>query len=530
MNCFERKIRIYRAYLAFLCLCFVPVWVGCKKVPPKAGNFLVKVKVVDNEQQHFPNAIVKINDKKIGITNDFGTFLGSFKGKVGQVIRIKVVGPGEDNFMIVDNRLRIRKNKAGRFETIPVQIEAFLRTPDIEEKPPKEKKAYKLSISSNAPNTKLIVLREDKLLKTDKCGPGKPFFWSIVLKRDEAPIKTLKIVAELTDTTKKRFKKTKIVRFAKFSQKRKSAQMKFFFQKKPSKSLSSIRKRPPPGKKKRAKEKKQIKERRTPKRPKLRRNQRLVSLMASRGTRFFVLGENKRSLGKVVGGTLQLVMTIGSFQRIRAVLPSGERRERVVEITKGREALIVRFSKGGALCDLPTIEGQLQKRRRLSESEFQCLRGVSRQSKKYFLAQILLARGYCLKRKFSMGKGVLKEMYKNRATRYDPYKALYMGIAFGSCKSFNDSIRVLGFAERLSNRFSVSDRYRNKKALYLAMADVYERRYYLKRDVIDLTRGLKKMERYAQHLRSSERRSFKKAQAEIKRLKKKITQVGDLGD
>jgi len=96
---------------------------------PKGGiikRFPIQAKVTTGTGKGLKGVIVELDGKRVGKTNAKGIFTGTFFGKVGAHIKIKVIGMGKDNWMQLKTRLRVRK-KGKQGAVIPVRIEAFLR-------------------------------------------------------------------------------------------------------------------------------------------------------------------------------------------------------------------------------------------------------------------------------------------------------------------------------------------------------------------------------------------------------------------
>jgi hypothetical protein len=105
---------------------------GCpgSKVPTH-GVFPIKVVALTSDKVGIPKAKVLINGKLLGQTDQFGTFVGTYPGKVREKIEIRVEGAGVDNFMTMSSRLNLRKTQHG-YTPSEVKVEAFLPQPTPE--------------------------------------------------------------------------------------------------------------------------------------------------------------------------------------------------------------------------------------------------------------------------------------------------------------------------------------------------------------------------------------------------------------
>lgn len=100
--------------LAFFLVAWSATILGCKgSSAPQVGVFPIKVVALTSDKVGIPKAKVSINNTMLGETDQFGTFVGTYRGKVQDKIRIKVEGAGQDNYMIMTSRLRLRKTAHG---------------------------------------------------------------------------------------------------------------------------------------------------------------------------------------------------------------------------------------------------------------------------------------------------------------------------------------------------------------------------------------------------------------------------------
>ena len=99
---------------------------GCPSKVPKEGHFPIKVIALTGDKVGIPGAKVSINKKYLGETDQFGTFVGRYRGKVKARVTIKVEGPGVNNVMVFTSRLRLKRTKLG-LTPREIKVEAFLR-------------------------------------------------------------------------------------------------------------------------------------------------------------------------------------------------------------------------------------------------------------------------------------------------------------------------------------------------------------------------------------------------------------------
>ncbi|MCK6510045.1 hypothetical protein L6R29_08775 [Myxococcota bacterium] len=259
---------------------------------------------------------------------------------------------------------------------------------------------------------------------------------------------------------------------------------------------------------------------------------RVVVLKASAGTAFSLKssegvdceGESLSKTGKA--GLIKVQMPAG-FVRVIAQFPDGAKSEKTFEVADGGGNMTVSFSQGGKRCNLDRIQAKIRNSIFLEEEEVACLRNVQKSNSQYFSAHTSLSRFYCHKRAYKNGISVLDELYKDPRNRFQPYPAMSLGIEYSRCKSYDRSLDLLRQAERTANRFAAADKYVNQKSLYKALAEVYERRYYSKKNITDLRRSLKSFERLGDILRGDDDdKSY--AQKNITRLKSLLSKRGGL--
>lgn len=259
---------------------------------------------------------------------------------------------------------------------------------------------------------------------------------------------------------------------------------------------------------------------------------RVVVLKASAGTAFSLKssegvdceGESLSKTGKA--GLIKVQMPTG-FVRVIAQFPDGAKSEKTFEVGDDGGNMTVSFSQGGKRCNLDRIQAKIRNSIFLEEEEVGCLRNVQKSNSQHFSAHTSLSRFYCHKRAYKNGISVLDELYKDPSNRFQPYPAMSLGIEYSRCKSYDRSLDLLRQAERTANRFASADKYVNQKSLYKALAEVYERRYYSKKNITDLRRSLKSFERLGDILRGDdEDKSY--AQKNITRLKSLLSKRGGL--
>ena len=255
------------------------------------------------------------------------------------------------------------------------------------------------------------------------------------------------------------------------------------------------------------------------------RRRRVVMLMAKPGTSFFLKGNCNESLGRAnKKGYIRVNMPKGSFQRVTAAFPGGGKSQKVIDVGSGSTALRVNVRSGGKKCNLTRIRKKIYNKIFLEPEEVKCLRDVKPKNSAYFASQLALARFYCQKKAYSNGSRSIDSLSRNARNRFNPYRALQMGMEYGRCKKFRKALSLLKQAERMRNRFRPADKYRNSKALYFAMADFYERKYYSTKSVVDIRQALKSWQRYGEIARDGSSRA--KAQKEAARLKGKLGGLG----
>lgn len=252
----------------------------------------------------------------------------------------------------------------------------------------------------------------------------------------------------------------------------------------------------------------------------------IVTLAASPGTTLLLIGDcNNEQLAKTGRkGRILVRMPVGSFQRVRAIFPSGAKITKVFEVK--RKGQSIRLVSGGKRCALLQIHKKVKNQIRLEREEVSCLTNVKKANPQYYASLLYLARYHCTKRRRSQGARVLNKIIRNPRNRFNPYRALQMGIELGRCKRYSPAIRLLKQAERLVNRIPPVDRYSNKKALYRSLSQIYEQRYYRQKNIVDLTRSLKLMERLQNIARSSDGATRSYAIKNVKRLKRLVAQRG----
>ncbi|MCB9638301.1 MAG: hypothetical protein H6727_05240 [Myxococcales bacterium] len=259
---------------------------------------------------------------------------------------------------------------------------------------------------------------------------------------------------------------------------------------------------------------------------------RVVLLKASAGTSFAIKSSEGQDCGEEAlpktgkTGMLKVQMPAG-FVRIIAIFGDGSKTEKTFEVSSGSGTMSVNFSRGGKRCNLKRIQAKIRNSIFLEEEEVACLRNVKKSNSQFFSAHTSLSRFYCHKRAYNNGKSVLDELYKDPRNRFQPYRAMSLGIEYSRCKSYDRALSLLRQAERTANRFAANDKYVNQKSLYKALTEVYERRYYAKKNITDLRRALKSVERLADIVRGDDSdKGF--AKKNIARLKSLLSRRGGL--
>lgn len=93
--------------------------------------FPLRVISLDSDRRPIAKAKVTVNNVALGETDDAGKFVGSYRTKLKDQIRLKVVGFGEDNYMVRNVTPRLQKAADGRVVPQEIVVEAFLRAPPI---------------------------------------------------------------------------------------------------------------------------------------------------------------------------------------------------------------------------------------------------------------------------------------------------------------------------------------------------------------------------------------------------------------
>ncbi|HAA53253.1 MAG TPA: hypothetical protein DCE42_00775 [Myxococcales bacterium] len=256
---------------------------------------------------------------------------------------------------------------------------------------------------------------------------------------------------------------------------------------------------------------------------------RIVMLKAPARTPFILKGEcNGENVGRAnKKGYLRVKMPVGTFQRVIAKMSTGSV-QKVFNVTKGSTAMTVRFVSAGKGCVLSRIRKKIRNKIFLEEEEVSCLRNVKKAHKEYFISHLYLGRFYCQKKAYTSGKSALMTLYRDPRNRYNPYRAMQMGLEYARCKDYRTSIRLLKQAERMRNRFSAADKYRNSKALFRGLGQVYEQRYYRGKNILDLRRSLASFRRLSEITRSGDGGAKRQALAEMARIKKLLSERGGL--
>lgn len=94
------------------------------KLVGKLHRFPIRVFALSPDRVGIAGSKVYIDGKYVGTTNKYGVYVGSFKGRPGEVIQVKVVGRGKDNEATLPARLRLKKR--GK-RPIPVKFHAYIR-------------------------------------------------------------------------------------------------------------------------------------------------------------------------------------------------------------------------------------------------------------------------------------------------------------------------------------------------------------------------------------------------------------------
>jgi hypothetical protein len=258
------------------------------------------------------------------------------------------------------------------------------------------------------------------------------------------------------------------------------------------------------------------------------RRKRVAVFVAPPKTTIILIGDcNNEQLAKTGrSGKLKVNMPGGTFQRVKAVFPGGASIKKVIEVPSARGSFTVRLRSGGKRCNLRRIHKKVKNGISLESEEVACLQNVKKANPQYFASLLSYARYQCTKRRRRSGASVLKKLSRDPSNRFNPYRALQMGIEFGRCRQYSWAIRMLKQAERLVARIPPVDRYANKTALYRSMSQMYEQRYYRKKNLVDLTRALKLMQRLKDISRSNDRNTRSFAGKEVARLKKLVAQRG----
>ncbi|HAA56292.1 MAG TPA: hypothetical protein DCE42_16125 [Myxococcales bacterium] len=90
--------------------------------------FPIKVTAQTAEHTKLPYVLVMVNENIVGTTNRLGVYYGSYRGKEGQRIKIRVQGIGKDNELLVTRTLSLRKTNFGKLPR-PIFVRAVLRKP-----------------------------------------------------------------------------------------------------------------------------------------------------------------------------------------------------------------------------------------------------------------------------------------------------------------------------------------------------------------------------------------------------------------
>ncbi len=261
------------------------------------------------------------------------------------------------------------------------------------------------------------------------------------------------------------------------------------------------------------------------------RRKRIVLLLAPPRTSFYLKGDCGESAGMAnKKGRLRVKMPVDSFQRVVATFANGTKREKIIEVKRGRSDLRISFNPVGKGCNLTRIMKKIQNKIFLEEEEVTCLRKVAKSNPQFFSAKLALSRFYCQKKAYLNGKKILDHLYRNPRNKFNPYNAMQMGIEYGRCKRYRRALYLLKSAVRMRNRFVPADKYRNSKALFKALATIYEQKYYKQKNLSDLRLAVKSYERLVEIIRAGDTGEMRWAKKELQRIKGILAQRGGLDE
>ncbi|MEM1010119.1 MAG: hypothetical protein AAGJ35_14075, partial [Myxococcota bacterium] len=129
---FGRWMRAWGRYALGLGLLGVVMLVSAcweSRQEKQKAMFAIKVMAWTSDKVGIPGAKVYIDGKLQGQTDALGIFVGAYAGEVGKKIRIRVQSLGQDNYIIVKERLRLVRTKRG-LKPYDIKVNAFLHPPD----------------------------------------------------------------------------------------------------------------------------------------------------------------------------------------------------------------------------------------------------------------------------------------------------------------------------------------------------------------------------------------------------------------
>jgi len=252
-------------------------------------------------------------------------------------------------------------------------------------------------------------------------------------------------------------------------------------------------------------------------------------LTATAGTTLRLKGDHCNvSLAKLrAGQVIEIKLPVGPFHRINATKGSLTQ-NKVFQVSSGSRPKKIHISMGSSGCNIATIMKDIQRGRSVSSSKLSCLTKINYGQPKHLDAHLSAAGYYCKKKRYPQGKMLLKKLTRYPKYKFRPYSAMKLGVYLGRCKDYRNALQMLRKVTRMTMRFSSRDRYRNTKALYRALAQLYEQSFYRTKNALDLTRAVKAQQRLVDIVRSSDRREKSRARKELKRYKKLAKEKGAL--
>jgi hypothetical protein len=257
---------------------------------------------------------------------------------------------------------------------------------------------------------------------------------------------------------------------------------------------------------------------------------RTIILKAKPQTRFVLKGECDEPLASTgKSGQIKVSMPTGTWQRVWA-FAGAVKTQKVFEVTPETEPMMINFAISSRACELKLIQKKIINRVPLEEEEVDCLKKIAQGNPQYFSSQLFLARFYCQQRMHKHGFTILQNLGKDPRNQFEPYNSLQLGMEFGRCRKYDEATKFLRYSEQRITRFAPADRYENSKALYRAMATIYEQRYYRTKNTVDLTRTLRSLEMLMNIIQPTEQSERNQTQKELERIKKMLAEKGGLDD